>query len=86
MRSVPQVALAASVSVPDDDCEMFVEKDSYYAVKDEAQETGFLILHCSSITYRTISGMALVPGQEETKYFHLQVIFYIWTNMHFMTQ
>ena len=66
-------ALVASVFVADDICNLFVEKNSYYAVKDLTQDTGFAILHCGSISSLTIGGMVLVPAEEETKYVQLQV-------------
>ena len=65
--------LVKSVFVTDDMCNMFVEKNSYYAVKDSTQDTGFVILYCSLISSQTIGGMVLVPAEEESKYVQLQV-------------
>ena len=59
--------------VSDDICDLFVEKDSHYALKDATQETGFVILHCRVVTSLTIGGMVLVPVKEESKYVQLQV-------------
>jgi len=67
-------ALVTSVFVSDDICDLFVEKDSHYALKDATQETGFVILQCRVVSSQTIGGMVLVPVKEESKYVQLQEV------------
>ena len=64
----------ATVCHPDSLCEMFIEKDSYYAVRDLKEDQGFVVVKASEIFEETIRGMVLVPGSiDDTKYVQLQV-------------
>ena len=72
-QTAGHIALITSVFVTEDICDLLVEKDSHYAVKDATQDTGFVILQCKVVTSQTIGGMILVPVKEETKYIQLQV-------------
>ena len=67
---------ALPVSFPEVDCEMFIEKNSFYAVRDNQEETGFIVIKCEFIFDHSIGGRVLEPVDSyDLKYVHLQVSF-----------
>ena len=53
-----------------------LKKNSFYAVRDNQVETGFLVIKCEFIFDHTIGGRVLEPVDTyDLKYVHLQVSF-----------